>query len=105
MWRWVTLWVILVLVGRPIMLINNPACDEPERDTAVATTDTPPCHDTLEPAEASPGGAHSCPCPAMLLPGGEIGTAVPSFSSLWLDEPMKPQTAVHIPPSPPPRLI
>ena len=108
MWRWVTVVLILVILGRPIILINDSACREtkPEEATAVSPLAHTPCHDVDRLAEANTSDApHSCPCPVMWLPAAEGWTAVSALVSGWGVWVHLPETAVNTPPNPPPRSV
>ncbi|MBK8988512.1 MAG: hypothetical protein IPM39_20990 [Chloroflexi bacterium] len=108
MWRWITLVVILILAGRPIILVNNPACDKAGGETAVSppAPNAIPCHDSVRLVEANTSGApHSCPCPAIWPPTAEGWVAAPFMISSWFLSVHLPQTAVTSPLVPPPRSL
>ncbi|MBK6710491.1 MAG: hypothetical protein KA362_15685 [Chloroflexi bacterium] len=107
MWRWVTVILVVVILGRPVMLMDNPACDR-AAETAVPTTPTTtPCHDTVRLAEANANtrSGHTCPCPDMVPPTSETHTAVSLLIDSWAVLVYAPHTAVNAPPNPPPRFL
>ncbi|MBK7180550.1 MAG: hypothetical protein IPH82_25760 [Chloroflexi bacterium] len=108
MWRWVTVILVVVILGRPVMLMDNPACDR-AAETAVPTTTptTTPCHDTVRLAEANANtrSGHTCPCPDMVPPTSETHTAVSLLIDSWAVLVYAPHTAVNAPPNPPPRFL
>ncbi len=108
MWRWVSVILIVVILGRPIILIDNSACQETAKPaaTAVDPLSSTPCHDALRLAEASTAvNTHACPCPAMWPPAAKAWTAVFSLLSGWTTWIHTPETAVNAPPNPPPRAL
>lgn len=117
MWRWVSAALIIVILSRPIILIDNSVCQETaptaekaamaeEAATAVDPLAATPCHDSLRMAEANTAtNPHACPCPVMWVSAAAGWTAVFQQVSAWHSPVHLPETAVNVPPNPPPRLV
>lgn len=104
--------LVLLLMVRPIALVNNPACGE-ETAAVTSTAQTVPapipnpeipCSDIVETPEIA-GNNHHCPCFALIQPELAGITTTSDFFSLFARDSRLVETAVAIPPTPPPRLI
>lgn len=97
--------LLVVILGRPIVLIDDAACQATtnQKATAVDPLDATPCHGSDRLQEVNTGsGAHSCACPA-ILPSADGLTAVAFLVHGWHFWVHAPETAVAAPPIPPPR--
>lgn len=106
MWRWISVVLIVVILGRPIILIDDSACRETSDPSATAVDPlaSTPCHDADRLLEANTSNPHACPCPVMWPAAAEGFTAVSFLVHGWDSCIHAPETAVNIPPIPPPRL-
>ena len=93
---------------RPIALVENYACGEEVAATANPAQTVPnqeiPCCDTGQLSEIA-GSGHHCPCSALIQPKlANMITNTDSFS-LYARDTRSVETAVAVPPIPPPRLV
>ncbi|MBE2220528.1 MAG: hypothetical protein IAF02_03255 [Anaerolineae bacterium] len=102
----------LLLMVRPIALVENFACGDetaaavdPAQTASIAIPNQEtPCPDTVQPSEIVESG-HRCPCFALMQPElADMTTNLDSFSLFTLANESV-ETAVALPPTPPPRLV